>query len=151
MSVTDAFNYKKVSETIGTAGLLNRQQLEALQQEGYQAVINLLPDDSEYAQSGERACVESQGLNYRYIPVDFNAPQKSDYHAFAAALRALQGQKLIVHCAANYRVSAFYAIYAHRNLGWSEQEAREHIASIWNPVEHEPWETYISLMLKSSD
>jgi hypothetical protein len=45
----------------------------------------------------------------------------------------------MVHCAANYRVSAFYAIYARRNLGWSDKDANVHITSIWNPAEHDPW------------
>ena len=61
---------------------------------------------------------------------------------------ATQGKKIIVHCAANYRVSAFYAIFAHRNLGWSEKEAREHIASLWSPAEHEPWDRFITQMLQ---
>jgi uncharacterized protein (TIGR01244 family) len=148
MSVTDAFNYKKVSETVATAGVLSTQQLETLRQEGFKAVINLLPDDSEYAQPGEQSCIEQQGLSYHYIPVDFKAPLESDYHTFATAMTALQGQKLVVHCATNYRVSAFYAIFAHRNLGWSEEEARAHIASLWNPSEYTPWEVFISVMLQ---
>ncbi len=150
MSVDEAFNYRKVSETTCTAGLLSEEQLCALKQEGYQSVINLLPDDSEYALQGERELVERQGLGYAYIPVDFNAPQEQDYMAFERALIARRGEKMMIHCAANYRVSAFYAIYAHRNLDWPARKAREHITSIWDPAAYQPWEAFISRMLSAN-
>lgn len=76
-----------------------------------------MPNDSEYALQGEKELIEKQGLSYTYIPVEFNAPQEHDYVEFENAMNALQGNKTMIHCAANYRVSAFYAIYAHRNLG----------------------------------
>lgn len=151
MSVDDAFNYKKVSESISTAGLLSEQQIDALKQEGYQSVINLLPNDSEYALQGEKERIENQGISYKYIPVEFNAPTEHDYVEFENTMKALQGNRTMIHCAANYRVSAFYAIYARRNLGWSVNEANEHIASIWNPAEHDPWETFITRMLQTGD
>ncbi|MCB1687701.1 MAG: protein tyrosine phosphatase family protein [Halioglobus sp.] len=150
MSVDEAYNYKKVSDTTCTAGRLSEQQLGILKQEGYEAVINLLPDDSQYALPGERELIEQQGLDYQYIPVDFGAPQERDYSEFERALQALGDRKAMIHCAANYRVSAFYAIYAHRNLGWSSQKSGEHIASLWNPAEHPPWDTFIARMLQVS-
>lgn len=150
MSVDDAFNFKKVSESISTAGLLSEQQIDALKQEGYASVINLLPNDSEYALAGEKERIENQGIRYEYIPVEFNAPMEHDYVEFENTMVALKGNKTMVHCAANYRVSAFYAIYARRNLGWSVSKAEEHIASIWNPAEHDPWETFIAHMLQTS-
>lgn len=144
MGVEQAYNFRKVSESISTAGVLGEEQLDALQREGYTAVINLLPEDSEYAISGERDRVMRQGLTYMHIPVDFNAPKNSDYSAFETAMRELQGSKLMIHCAANFRVSAFYAIYARRNLGWSSGQAEAFIAAIWNPGEHPPWDAFIA-------
>lgn len=144
MSVDQAYNFRQVSDTTSTAGVLSEDQLGALQREGYGAVINLLPETSEYAIKGERDLVLGQGLVYMHIPVDFSAPQESDYRAFEHAMRELQGKKLMIHCAANYRVSAFYAIYARLNLGWSDAQAKEAIAAIWNPREHAPWNDFIA-------
>jgi len=144
MSVDQAYNFRKVSDSISTAGVLNEEQLCALQREGYTAVINLLPESSDYAVQGEKALVLCQGLAYRQIPVDFSAPREEDYRAFEAAMRELQGARLMIHCAANYRVSAFYAIYARRNLGWSAAQAGEFIAAIWDPRDHPPWEAFIA-------
>lgn len=144
MSVDQAYNFRKVSDFISTAGVLGEEQLRALQREGYTAVINLLPEDSEYAIKGEKDLVLSQGLRYTHIPVDFSAPSESDYRAFENAMRELQGARLMIHCAANYRVSAFYAIYARRNLGWPAAQAETFIAAIWNPSEHAPWDAFIA-------
>ncbi len=144
MSVDQAYNFRKVSDSISTAGVLGEEQLRALQPEGYTAVINLLPEDSEYAIKGEKDMVLAQGLRYTHIPVDFSAPRESDYRAFENALRELQGSRLMIHCAANFRVSAFYAIYARRNLGWSAEQAQTFIAAIWNPSEHAPWDAFIA-------
>ena len=149
MSVEHAYNFRRVSEYISTAGVLGEEQLGALQREGYTAVINLLPEDNEYALKGERELVLRQGLSYTNIPVDFGAPHEEDYRAFEAAMRELQGARLLIHCAANYRVSAFYAIYARRNLGWSAQQAQEFIAALWNPSEYDPWAAFIAGLMPS--
>jgi protein tyrosine phosphatase (PTP) superfamily phosphohydrolase (DUF442 family) len=150
VSVEQAFNYRKMSEAICTSGLLSETQISALRDEGYECVINLLPNDSEYALTGEKELVEEQGLLYTYIPVDFSAPHKSDYLKFEESMKALHGSRLMVHCAANYRVSAFYAIYAYKHLGWSAAEAHEHIASVWNPAEHHPWHLFIAEHLEGT-
>lgn len=147
MSVNQAFNFRQVSESLATAGLLNEAQLGALAAEGYQAVINLLPDDLDYAVQGEAAIVQSQGLAYTYIPVVFEAPGVGDYEQFEAALSGLADSKVLVHCAANYRVSAFYAIYAYRNEGWSRPQVEEFIAAVWDTAEHPVWEQFIGDML----
>lgn len=144
MGVERAYNFRKVSDSISTAGVLGEEQLGALQREGYTAVINLLPEDSEYAIRGEKDMVLRQGITYTHIPVDFNAPRDSDYSAFEIAMRELQGSKLMIHCAANFRVTAFYAIYARRNLGWSAEQADAFIAAIWSPSEHPPWDAFIA-------
>ena len=40
-----------------------------------------------------------------------------------------------VHCAANWRVSAFVALYGQRRLGWSTGQADELVSGIWEPTE----------------
>jgi len=38
-----------------------------------------------------------------------------------------------VHCAANWRVSAFFYRYRVERLGWSEAAARPDLEAIWEP------------------
>lgn len=147
MSLNQIFNFKKIDTLISTAGLLNENQLSLLKSENYEAVVNLLPEEIEYAVKNESSIVEGQGLIYQYIPVDFSAPTQEDYQAFEQALLALSGKKVMLHCAANYRVSAFYAIFAHSHLGWSTSKAYEHISSIWSLEEHPVWEAFVQKML----
>lgn len=144
MGVDEAYNFRQVDETFSTAGVLGESQLAALAREGYTAVINLLPQDSEYAVTSERALVLGQGLEYRQVPVDFGDPRPGDYQAFEHALRELAGGRVMIHCAANYRASAFFALYARRNLGWSDAQAKAFIADVWDPREHAPWNAFIA-------
>lgn len=143
MSVDQAYNYCNIDAQTCTAGLLSPEQLAGLSPEGYRTVINLLPEDNEYAVAGERDLVTGQGIAYLYVPVDFANPTAADYTDFEQAMAAREGRTMI-HCAANFRVSAFYAIYAHRHLDWSPARAWEHIESIWQPAEYPPWETFIT-------
>jgi protein tyrosine phosphatase (PTP) superfamily phosphohydrolase (DUF442 family) len=149
MSVDKAYNFKRIDDRVATAGVVNEEQLASLKSAGYQAVINLLPESSDYAISSERDIVTAQGLDYLYIPVDFSAPAEADYQAFALAMKQTEHQQLLVHCAANYRVSAFYAVYAFEQLDWSATQAQAHISSIWDPTEHPPWDVFISSHLSN--
>ena len=145
MSVDQAYNFRAIDEAVSTSGLLSEEQLAQLRSSGYDAVINLLPHDSQYAIKTEESIVIAQGVDYLYVPVDFAAPTEHDYAEFVKAMKSCQGkQKVLIHCAANYRVSAFYAIYAHEYLGWPASRAREHIESIWRPQENPPWDQFIA-------
>lgn len=144
MSVNQAYNFKQISSSVTTAGVLTNQQLEKLGSEGYEVVVCLLPSDSEYAVNDERSIVEKQDIKYVYIPVDFAAPTEEDYQKFAAEVTGLSGKKAILHCAANYRVTAFYAIYANQELGWSKNQAWELISSIWDISEYPVWNEFVA-------
>ena len=51
-------------------------------------------------------------------------------------LDRLPAKKVHVHCAANYRVTAFYSLYEVRRGRWSVERAREFMAGVWQPVEY---------------
>jgi protein tyrosine phosphatase (PTP) superfamily phosphohydrolase (DUF442 family) len=106
-------------------------------------VINLLPDASEYAVKNERRLVEGQGIEYLYLPVDFAAPTLADYEQFRRLMNLAGDRKLLIHCAANYRVSAFYSRYAIQTGHWSVTQADQFMLSIWQPAEHPPWPQWL--------
>lgn len=147
MPVCDAYNFKPVNARLSTSGLLSPEQLGELSREGYRAVISLLPADSQWAVPDEPAIISAQGLAYSYIPVDFEAPSRDDYRAFVSAMEAHTDAKLLVHCAANYRVTAFFGVYAVKALGWSESDARAFIADIWNLEEYPVWQQFVDELL----
>lgn len=144
MSVKDIFNYRAVNASLSTSGIASEEQLASLGSEGFKAVINLLPDDSEYAIKGEKEIVEAQGIDYRYIPVDFSAPNENDFAQFTTYINEVKGKKTLLHCAANYRVSAFYALYAVQNEMWTDEQAEEFVGSVWNPNDYPAWPEFIA-------
>jgi protein tyrosine phosphatase (PTP) superfamily phosphohydrolase (DUF442 family) len=144
MSIEDSHNFRRIHERLTTSGLVSVAQLSDLHSEGYDAVINLLPGSHAHAVAEEARIVRDQGLDYVYIPVDFEAPTHADLEAFADAMDARAGGKVHVHCAANYRVSAFYSLYALRHGLCTEDEANELVQDVWNPAEHPAWMAFIT-------
>jgi protein tyrosine phosphatase (PTP) superfamily phosphohydrolase (DUF442 family) len=143
-SVEDGYNFRRVHDRLTTSGLLSPDQLGALRRDGYDAVVNLLPDSNERAVTHEADIVRAQGVDYVYIPVDFAAPTRSDLQRFAEAMDELEGRTVHVHCAANYRVSAFYSLYALRR-GWCTVEQADAIVrDVWDPAEHPAWSAFIA-------
>jgi uncharacterized protein (TIGR01244 family) len=150
MKIEDSYNFRRLSEMLTTSGVVRRQGLEALAAQGYRVLINLLPDSSEHAIAGERELVHAQGIEYIHIPVDFARPARSDFASFAAVLDRVQAQQVHIHCAANFRVSAFYALYQVSRGAWSVARAHEFIAGVWRPAEHPGWPEFMAEVLRGS-
>lgn len=144
MSIEGSFNFRRVSDRVTTSGVVGDQRLANLKAQGYGALINLLPDQSEYAVADEGQIATSQGLRYVYIPVDFAAPTQADFDAFVQAMDAVGDKPVHVHCAANFRVSAFYSLYAMKKGLWTQAQADEFISGLWNPAEHPAWAAFIA-------
>ena len=144
MMIENSYNFRRVSSLLTTSGVVGAMRLRKLSSEGYQAVINLLPDDSKSAVEDERQIVERQGLKYIHIPVDFDNPCLNDYEQFASALDAVSETKAHIHCAANYRVSVFYSLYAQSRGIWSSSQAQSFISSLWQPLESPGWPEFIN-------
>ena len=145
MNIETSYNFRKIHDGLTTSGVVSRDCLKTLASQGYEVLVNLMPDESEYAVSDERTIVKSQNIEYIYIPVDFRQPKHSDFVKFSAALdRVLdEDKKVHIHCAANYRVSAFYALYAVSHDVWSIDKAWAFIHDVWQPADHSGWSEFI--------
>jgi len=105
----------------------------ALREAGYGRVINLAPAGMRESLPDEQALVEASGLAYTHIPIPFQAPEPAQFAAFLEAMDAAGEEKVFLHCIANYRASAFAALYGFRRLGWERPRAEAFIARIWQP------------------
>lgn len=142
-------NVRIVDERLGTSGQPTEAQLADIAAAGYAVVINLaLHDDPQYSLKDERGTVESLGLEYVHIPVVFSAPKDEEVARFFDAMDAHRDQKLWVHCAANYRVSAFLGLYRVLRLGWDRDKAFEQLKSFWEP--NEVWRALIERTLATT-
>lgn len=109
-------------------------------------VINLaLHDDPRYSLRDEAGTVRDFGMQYIHIPVQFSSPTEEDFLAFCAAMDSHDGEKTLVHCAANYRVTAFIGLYRIIRKGWEPEKAWEPMRSVWQP--DQVWTTFIAEML----
>ena len=87
-------------------------------------------------------------MTYHHIPVVWDNPQESDFAAFERLMQQLSAEKTLIHCAANYRVTAFYSLYAQKHLGWSAAQAAAFRASIWEGGDYPVWEKFIDHIIR---
>ncbi len=146
MSTQDIRNYRKVDDQIIASGQPTEEQLKAVAAEGFKTVINLATIDPRYSLPDEESLAHSLGMSYHHIPVEWENPKESDFEKFEQVMKQLPEQKILIHCAANFRVTAFYSLYAMKNLGWSETQADAFRASVWAGSSYPIWEKFIRLM-----
>jgi protein tyrosine phosphatase (PTP) superfamily phosphohydrolase (DUF442 family) len=142
MALTDIRNFQAIDGRLGTAGQPSEAQLGDVAADGYAAVVNLGLLDPKYCLPDEAASVASLGLEYRHIPVKFDAPTFEDFRTFAATMDEWAGKKIFVHCAANYRVSTFVALYGELRLGWTRERADALVRNLWQP--NDTWRAFIA-------
>jgi uncharacterized protein (TIGR01244 family) len=142
-SVKSIRNYVSVNEQYATAGQPSEEQLAGAAAAGFKTIINLATINPRYSLKDEGASARALGMTYHHIPVEWDKPTDADFQAFEAAMQAAPNDKTLVHCAANYRATAFYGLYAMKHLGWSKAEAEKLRASVWKDDKHAAWQEFI--------
>jgi len=130
-----------VDAALATAGQPSVAELGEVAARGFEVVVNLGLLDPRYCLADEAGTVRTLGLEYHHVPVEFGAPTVDDFRRFHAVMQACCGKRTFVHCAANYRVSCFVALYGEAELGWSRAEADAHVARVWAP--NETWLAFL--------
>ncbi len=140
-SLADIYNYLAIDEMLATSGQPTEKQLSLIKDAGYVRVINLAPASAENALGNEADLLESLGLDYVHIPVNFKKPSERKFKLFVDAMQQTNKEKTWVHCAANMRVSAFVYRYRKEVLLESTVGARKDLERIWEPFG--VWKTFI--------
>ena len=146
MSIEEIYQYRKVNDQLITGGQPTEEQLQGVAEQGFRTVINLAPISPRYSLEDEDGLVRSLGMQYHHIPVEWDNPTAGDFSTFEGLMQAQPARKTFIHCAANFRVSAFYSLYAQKHLGWSKAQADAFRASIWQGSDYPIWEAFISQM-----
>ena len=126
-------NYVKINELISTSGQPKIEELELIANEGFEVVINLAVPTTSNALENEDKIVSSLNMSYIHIPVDFENPKISDLKLFLNVLQALGANKVWIHCAKNYRVSAFMYVYHKYILHTPFEQIDLSIFDMWQP------------------
>jgi len=143
MSIDTIFNYVQLTERIATSGQPTKKQFIDIANKEYKAIINIAMPDSDNAIQDEGSIVTFLGMSYFHIPVPFDAPEKSHLVLFLKLLKGLEENKIWVHCALNYRVSAF--MYHHHKLVLKlpDKEAKSVIFENWKP--NKVWRKFLAI------
>lgn len=141
--MSEILNYIKINELISTSGQPKIEQFEEIANEGFEAVINLALHNSSNAIENEDKIVTSLGMSYFHIPVSFEEPKLSDLKLFLNTLQALGANKVWIHCAKNYRVSAFMYVYHKYVLNTPFEEVDLSMFNKWSP--DETWQALIKV------
>lgn len=148
--MNEIYNYLYYNEKLSSSGMPTFEQLGLLSGAKIELIINLAPHDVENAIPDEQKAVESLGMGYINIPVNWNTPARDGLNLFMDAMDANRSKKIHVHCEANFRASAFIAIYRILRLGWKEEDAFEVMHKIWDEDAYPVWKMFIEDAIKRS-
>ncbi len=148
--MNEIYNYLFYNEKLSSSGMPALEQLQLFSVAKIELVINLAPHDVENAIPDEQKAVESLGMGYINIPVNWSTPTRDGLNLFMDAMDANRGKKIHVHCEANFRASAFIAIYRILRLDWKEEDAFEVMHKIWDEDAYPVWKMFIEDAIKRS-
>jgi uncharacterized protein (TIGR01244 family) len=148
MSLQAILNFQRVSPNLLTGGMPTIPQLHSAAQAGVKTVINLALPTSDNAIPNEDEIVRGLGMEYIHIPVIWEAPTPENLHAVMDALDSHRDQPTLIHCALNYRVSCFVALYRALRLGMDVESAFAFQRQIWNLDEYPIWKAFVAQSLE---
>lgn len=124
-----------------SAGLPTKKHFTALKTMGVTKVIDLIPGD----RSEEKELMQTLGLEYHNIPVDWENPTLENFQSYLKLMQQENQGKVLTHCKLNWRGSAFTYLYRVTQLNVSEPEAKKEMLKIWQP--NDTWQNFIDEVL----
>lgn len=148
--MNEIYNFLYYHEKLSSSGMPKPDQVKSIADAGVKLVINLAPHDVPNAIPDEGKVVTSYGMDYVNIPVNWGTPTKDGLNRFMDLMDLNQEKKVHVHCEANFRASAFIAIYRILRLGWKEEDAFDPMHKIWDEDAYPVWKLFIEDAIKRS-
>ena len=146
----DIYNFLALSENLFTGGMPKADELKDAAQRGVELVINLAPHEVSNALPGETELVTSLGMQYINIPVIWNTPTRDGLDRFMDIMDENKDKKILDHCQANFRGTAFVALYRILRQGWEADDAMAGMYKIWDAEDYPIWKMFIDENLKRS-
>ncbi len=129
----EVLNWRRLNDRITLSGQPTEAQLAEIRNLGVTHIVNLGPHHNKGALDDEAGTVAALGMDYIYIPVEFESPTARDFEQFCEAVESLPDTKIHVHCIYNARVTAFFYRYAKAGRGMPETDALALMDGIWRP------------------
>jgi len=125
-------NYYEYSSTLASSGQPTIAQFKIIADAGIDYVVNLAPVYSPGAIPQEKEIVESLGMGYSHIPVNWDEPTISDLKQFLSIITTNSDKAILVHCWLNARASAFVYLSRVQAEGLGETSEYKVLESIWS-------------------
>lgn len=148
-TLDDISNFRQYSPAFASSGQPSKKQLRLLKDAGFERIVYIAFTNSGNAFDDEDQIVKELGMDYIQIPVDWEAPTISDFHAFAGAMQLGPEKKTLLHCQVNFRASAFSFLYRVLYQDVPVAEAKRDMNSVWQP--NETWRDLIFSILEQHD
>ena len=146
----EIYNFLFYHDKLPSSGMPKLEQIRSIAEASVELVINLAPHDVHDAVPDEEKVVTSLGMEYVNIPVNWGTPTRDGLNLFMDKMEANSKKKVHVHCEANFRASAFIAIYRILRLGWKEENAFVIMHTIWDEDAYPVWKMFIEDAIKRS-
>ena len=125
------YNYFEYSPQLASSAQPASDDFGDIREDGTEVVINLLPYYVPEALFEEEEIVKKQGMQYFHIPVDWDAPTLKDVQNFFMIMDEVRNKKVLTHCLANSRASAFIYLYRTLKQGYPVEQEYRVMETIW--------------------
>ena len=146
-TLSEIVNFRSYSDWLASSGQPTEPQFPALKDAGFERVVFLAFSDHHESIPHEDRLVAGLGMDYIQIPVDWEAPSRSDFYAFAGVLRNAPRKKTLVHCQVNFRASSFSFLYRVLYDEVDMAQAKDDLDSVWVP--NDTWRRFIFDVLEA--
>ena len=148
--MNDIYNYLFYGDQLSSSGMPTAEQMKTVAEAGVDLVINLAPHDAPNAIPDETELVESLGMEYINIPVNWNTPTRDGLNLFMDAMHRNRDKSILVHCEANFRATGFITLYRILRLSWEPEDAFEVMHTIWDEDAFPVWKMFIEDAIRRS-
>jgi len=115
-------NFHKVSDKVATGGQPTPEQVTALADAGFNAVVNLR-EDSEYNDGAQFRAARTAGIRFVRVPVSMTNPTDASVSKFLAVTDEQELYPVYVYCAEGNRAAAYWMIRRVERDHWTFEKA----------------------------
>ena len=132
IGLIELFNYFEYSTQLASSGQPTKAQLPLLKEANIGLVVNLAPVTEPGAYADEGELIKARGIDYAHMPIEWEAPTEANIRAFFSVMEQAKDKRVLVHCYANARASAFSYLWRVLKAGDDARGARQDLITIWD-------------------
>ncbi len=152
--ISSTRNFYSYSEQLLTSGQPSEERLKNISKDGVEVVINLVPPSEMVYNENEGKILQSQGVEYIHIPVNWRSPKKVKLDKFLSEMERVKGKKVLIHCWSNARASAFAYAFRVSQSPKSQSKEWDRLRKVWTNVagydldDDQVWQKYLRINMK---